>query len=224
MKKKPAARPAQGKTSKAAPKPPVKVGFVLECHRDGADHKVIDHVVGATKPELVRVYACTGSKRALFESCSKLVEVLFEVERCQRVFIVWDLKPCDPIFQDGGKPSCVKERDHLWARLREQDRNREKTVMLCITYELDNWLLADGAALTDVLRRKTHPIKDIGDHKKPEDNPDPKAFLIRLFKQHGRGDYDDVLHAVKIISKVQNLSKLERAPSFKRLRDRLQLP
>lgn len=224
MKKKPAASLAKGKATKEEPAPVVKVGFILECHRDGADHKVIDHVVGVTNPHLKRVYACAGSKRALFEQCDKLVEGLFEVDRCQRVFVVWDLLPCDTAFQAGGKPSCANERAHLWERLRKQDRNNRKTVMLCVTHELDNWLLADGAALTAVLSRPTHPIKPIPDQKDPENIPNPKAILKKLFKQHGRGDYEDVFHAVKIISEVQNLSKLERAPSFKRLREKLQLP
>ncbi len=197
----------------------MKVGFVLECFRDGADHKVIEHVVRAVRPDVGRVYMCSGSKRVLFESCSKLVEGLFVAERCDRVFVVWDLIPCDAGFQERGKPSCVKERQHLWHSLRPEDR--AKTVMLCIAQELDSWLLADGAALGAVLSRKTHPIKPIGDEKKPEAIRNPKANLKKLFKEHGRGEYDDVIHAVKILSEVKDLSKLERAPSFKRFRQKL---
>lgn len=209
---------------KTAAKSAPKVGFVVECHRDGADHKVISHVVEQTRSELRAHFVYTGSKKALFEDCPKIVETLFDVERCDRVFVVWDLMPCDEDFREADKPSCEKERGHLWARLRPQDRDNKKTVMLCITHELDNWLLADGAALTAVLSRPTHPIKPISDEKRPEDIPNPKALLKKHFKQHGRGEYEDVLHAAKIIAQVKNLTKLERAPSFKRLRAKLLIP
>lgn len=197
-----------------------RVGFVLECHRDGADHKVLKHVVPRLRGGTEALFRCCGSKRALFEECARWVEKLFEEERCERVFVVWDLVPCDDAFKLNGKPSRHKERTHLRRLLRPQDCGR--TEMICITHELEAWLLADGKALTATLQKPTHPIKPIGDEKCPEDNPNPKALLRQLFKRNGRGDYNDMVHALKIIENVQNLSKLERAPSFRRLREKLE--
>lgn len=217
--KKAAKRSAKKAEQEAAPRGK-KVGFVLECHRDGADHKVIEHVARTFRPDLQRVYMCAGNKGLLFERCSRIVEGLFEAERCDHVFVVWDLIPCDDEYRHAGKPSCVKERQHLLGTLRTEDQ--PKTVLLCITQELDSWLLADGAALAAVMSRPTHPLKAFADHKRPEDIANPKAILKQLFDEHTKYDYDDLYHAVKIIAAVQNLAKLDRAPSFKRLREKLQ--
>lgn len=110
----------------------MRIGFVLECHRDGADHKVMEHVVRALRGDLELLFQLCGSKRALFEDCGKQVEALFTVER----------------------------------------------------------------------------------------QPNPKKTLNKLFNEHRRRDYDDKVHALKIIEKA-SLSKLERAPSFARLKDKL---
>lgn len=196
----------------------MRVGFVLECCKDGADHKVLEHVVGKLHSDLKLCFRFCKSKRELFDDCGKFVEGLFTVERCDRVFVVWDLMPCDEAYKDDGKPSCVKERAFLLKALRREDRAR--TVLLCITHELEAWLLADGKALTSVLDNDNHPIKPIQDDRTPERHPNPKKVLNKLFKEHRRREYDDKVHALKIIKQV-NLSKLERAPSFARLKDKL---
>ncbi len=228
MKKK-ASQGAKGKQRKtsatdAATKPakPVKkVGFVVECCEDGADQKVIEHVIRAMNLELTPIFRFTRSKRFLFEDCGKLVESLFKIEGCSRVFVVWDLLPCNNEFHDKGKPSCVMERDYLRRSLPEDFRGREKTVMLCITHELENWLLADGAALTAVLSRDEHKARAIPDDKKPEKDKNPKGILKKLFDQVVHTKFIDTIHVPQIISKVKDLSKLDRAPSFKRLREQL---
>ncbi|HSN98720.1 MAG TPA: DUF4276 family protein [Candidatus Nanopelagicales bacterium] len=199
----------------------MRVGFVLECHRDGADHKVIEHLVRALRKDVDPRFACCGSKRVLFDECGKFVEGLFEAERCERVFVVWDLVPCDGAYLDEkGRPCRSRERAYLRQALRNKDRAR--TVMLCITHELEAWLLCDSGALEAVLARPTHPIERIGDMKRPEELPNPKKHLGGLFKKHRGRDYEDRVHALQIMQQVKNLSKLEKAPSFARLREKLE--
>lgn len=191
----------------------MKVGFVVECFRDGADHKVLQHLVAHLNPRIKTSFACAGSKRVIFEDCGRLVEGLFEAEGCERVFVVWDLVPSD--HHDQGKPSCVHERAHILAKLREIDRSR--TILLCVTNELEAWLLADGSAIKTVVERPSHPIGRIADIKKPEQDPNPKKTLNRIFHEHRgqRFDYMDAVHAIKIIEKA-SLRKLRVAPSFAR--------
>jgi hypothetical protein len=196
----------------------MKVGFVVECHRDGADHKVIEHLARKLLAGIQPHFRFCGNKRKLFEDCGKLVEGLFEVDRCESVFVIWDLIPCDDEFQSDGSPSCVKEREFLLKTLRPRDAAR--TVPLCITHELEAWLLADGSALKNLLERAEHPIKPIGDEKKPEEVSNPKKRLDNLFKQDGRRGYEDRVWALKIAERA-SLSKLARAPSFARFKSKL---
>lgn len=196
----------------------MRIGFVVECGPSGADHKVIEHLVSRLRQGIEVRFMCSGSKRKLFDDCSKIVEGLFETDRCDHVFIVWDLVPCDERFRIKGTPCQRKEREHLLGKLRPQDVAR--TVMLCIRHELEAWLLADGAALTEVLQNKNHPKKSIGDEKRPEDHLNPKAALRRLFNERRGWDYDDQIHPAKII-KNASLSKLDRVPSFARFSQKL---
>ncbi len=176
------------------------VGFVVECHRDGADHKVIDHLVRKLRPDIDPRFRFCGSKGKLFQDCGKMVEALFEVDRCESVFVIWDLYPCDEQFQTGGSPSCVKERGYVLKTLRPRDATR--TVLLCITHELEAWLLADGRALKDIIEKVEHPIKPIADERKAEEVLRPKFRLDGLFKQNGRRGYEDRVWALKIITKA----------------------
>jgi hypothetical protein len=201
----------------------MRVGFVLECHRDGADYKVLKHLVGVLRKDVEPHFVCCGSKRVLFEECGNQVSGLFDDDRCHQVFVVWDLIPCDGVFHHEGRPCRARERKHLVDALRKQDVDR--TVMLCVTHELEAWLLADGKALEAVLAKPTHPIERIADMKRPEELPNPKKHLNALFTKH-RGPYypyDDRVHALQILKQMRNLSRLERVPSFARLREKLTL-
>lgn len=197
----------------------MKVGFVLECHREGADHQVIRYLVDELRKDIVAHFRFAGSKRELFADCGGMVEKLFTADRCDRVFVIWDLIPCDDEYTHKGKPCRAKERDSLRKMLRREDV--ERTVMLCITHELEAWLLADGNAVKAELEKPTHPLKPIADEKRPEAIPNPKARLRALFNEHRRRDYDDKVHALRIIKRAKR-TKLANALSFVRFRDKLQ--
>lgn len=201
----------------------MKVGFLLECGPDGADYKVLQHVVRTAAPRLHARFVCSGSKRVLFDECNKLVTALFEDERCDRVFVVWDLAPCDAVFKDdSGVPCRAKERAHLMALLRPQDR--ERTIMLCIHHELEAWLLADGSAIQRALSKPTRPAARVGDDKDPERHVNPKEVLSRIFRNNRKSSgYEDVPWAARIIEQA-DLAKIERrSPSFARLKQTIEV-
>lgn len=195
-----------------------RVGVIVECGRDGADHKVLAHVIPRLRQEVVPEFAFLGSKRALLTDGPKLAAGLLAEGGCARVIVVWDLVPCD-LPDDKGKPCRRREREALREALEKEGVALDRVSMLCITHELEAWLLADGAALTAVLQRPTHPIKALKDDRKSEQHPNPKKILGGHFKQHRGKDYLDAHHAVKIVEAVTNLRKLESAPSFRRLRE-----
>jgi hypothetical protein len=200
----------------------MRVGFIVECGPAGADEKVLDYLVKALRTDVEPRFQTCGptGKREILADCHKQVEKLFDKDRCDRVFVVWDLMPCDAEHRHRGRPSCEKERDHIWAKLRDQDRKR--TVLLCITHELETWLLADGSALTKVIERRSHPMRPIPDERRPEKIENPKARLKEHFNSRP-GGYNDLVHARKIIEQA-SLAKLERVPSFARFRQKLQMP
>jgi Domain of unknown function (DUF4276) len=201
----------------------MRVGFLLECGPEGAELKVLRHLVPRLRPKLDLVFRSADNKGKLFRGCRDYVAGLFDDDRCERVFVVWDLIPSDGELQDGEGRACrKKEREHILATIREADRAR--TVLLCISQELEAWLLCDGSAIKEVLERPTHPIRAIPDVRRPESEANPKKVLNRHFKQHRGLDYVDMVHAVKIIEKVRNLRKLENAASFVRLKHKLEAP
>jgi Domain of unknown function (DUF4276) len=205
----------------------MRVGFVVECGPGGADEKVLRYLVGVLRKDIDPRFQTCGptGKREILDECRKQVSNLFDKDRCDRVFVVWDLMPCDPPFRDENDVPCRrKEREHLLGQLRPEDRAR--TVLLCITHELEAWLLADGSAIKAALNHgyDTHKIKrPIPDVARPEDLRNPKGALRGIFTRNQRPGYNDVVHAVKIVEQVTDLTKLERAaPSFRRLREKLE--
>ncbi len=201
------------------PPPPKKVGFVLECGEDGADHQVLRFVLPLLRGNVTPVFNFAVNKGVLFRECAKRVEGLLVNDRCDRVFVVWDLIP--PEVRDAqGRKSCVAETEDLRSRLRSQDR--QHTTLLCISQELEAWLLTDGTSIEDYLSRPSHPSPRIADEKRPERVPNPKKTLNGHFHA-ARGptfDYSDTDHAIELVKRA-SLKKYDRAQSFARLRAKL---
>lgn len=232
-RKKGVAKPAKGKGKatkksgkKAADPPPPppkrKVGFVVECNIDGAEHTVLAYLVKKLRDDIEPVFNFAVNKGNLFRELNARVEALFDVSLCERVFVIWDLMPSDAPFQEEGRPCRKREREHLRDSLRAKDKDR--TVLLCITHELEAWLIADGSALTATLTRlrPAHPADRITDVRRPEQERDPKDYLERAFRNAKRRDYQAWVHAHLIIKEVTDLGKITNAcPSFARFTDKL---
>lgn len=199
----------------------MNVGFLLECGPGGADSKVFEHLVRKLRPSIQPRFTCSVSKRILFNDCRDFVAKLFDAERCDHVFVVWDLAPCDEVFKDEKGVACLKrERDYLRNALRPEDRAR--TILLCIPHELEAWLLADGGALTAALENKNHPKKSIPDDKDPERHLNPKAVLTKIFQNNKKArGYEDYIWAARIIQHVDPVKVARRAPSFARFNEKL---
>lgn len=204
----------------------MKVGFVLECTRDGADVKVISHVLKRLKTEQdVAIDPCfrtMGNKRFLFEKCAATVEGLFDDERCDRVFVVWDLHPCNAEFQQNGTPCHVLERDSLRDQLRLKDQPR--TSFVCIRRMLETWLIADAGAVTGaveaLMSNHKDKVKRFSKVSRPETERDPKARLMDYFDQNTHRDYVEAVHALRIAENA-DLEKWRKVRSFDRLWTRL---
>jgi hypothetical protein len=201
----------------------VRVGFVVECGRDGADHKVFRLLAEHLRPGLAHEFRFMDNKRKLFDQGDAVVDLLLTSTKCDHVFLIWDLMPCDAEFQLK-KPWCVQERSFLIDKLASRGVDLGRVTLLCITHELEAWLLVSGTALEELLKRQTHSIEPISHEKHPERHPNPKKTLTQLFNKHRGVDYQDMVHAHQIAEKILERgheSKMERAPSYKRFKDRL---
>ena len=69
----------------------MKVGFLVECGPKGADEQVLRFLVNTLRSDIDPRFATCGSKRVILQECGDYVESLFTVERCEKVFVVWDL-------------------------------------------------------------------------------------------------------------------------------------
>jgi len=202
----------------AKEKPAVKhVGFVLECQRGGPEVQVLTHLVPRIRRDVEPLFECLGRKRYLLPQGAKAASQLL-ADGCAHVFIVWDHAP--PL--DKAKPSCVDECAAVHTVVSQEGLDRKRVTLVCISYEMEAWLLADERALTELLVSKNHP-KRIAPIRYPDRDDNPKGTLRDLVKQHlgKERDYRDVSNAVQIISKVEDLTRVERVQSFKRFKDRL---
>jgi len=200
--------------------PAKRIGFVVESPLDGADHKILNFVAKVQRPDIEPVFRFNKNKGELFRMCRDQVSGLIQIEKCESVFVVWDLWPCDEHLQKKGKASCVNEVNYVKDLL--DASVRAKAILLCITYEMDAWLLPDGAAVQKALSTKAHSASRISDDKNPEHHVDPKVILDRHFKNNGKpSGYQQVAWGPKIMSHA-NFQKIERrCPSFARLLDKL---
>ena len=73
------------------------VGFIVECGPNGADEQVLKHLVKKLRPDIVPRFSTCGvrGKGEILAKCGTMVTKLFDDEHCAKVFVVWDLMPCN---------------------------------------------------------------------------------------------------------------------------------
>ncbi|MCB1228140.1 MAG: DUF4276 family protein [Verrucomicrobiales bacterium] len=199
-----------------------KLGLVLECCREGADERVLRCLVRRLSPDTQVVVRAMNDKGSLFREGIQAAEALVTIEKCDRVFVVWDLHPewedeLDPKRAIKCKDECEELRKQL-AKVEQED----SIDLICIIKALETWVLADERALSEYFSTPSHPAS-IPRIRKPQNDQDPKGHLMRLFTQFkGRNArYTDRLDAVRIIQKAPSTNRLSKVPSFKRLLEKL---
>lgn len=192
----------------------MKLGLVLECGIDGPDALVLTCFARRLQPEIEVETAGMGSKEALFAGGIEAAENLIGSSGCDLALIVWDLKP---YWEDADEKNCKSEADLLRSKLEGvDDAVRSKIRLLCITWELETWLIAEPAAVVDYLSTTTR--KAVFSCKKPLAKNDAKATLDKACKA-ARGNsrrYEDYREAIRIARHITSTSKLRGVPSFAR--------
>ncbi|MBE0620382.1 MAG: DUF4276 family protein [Burkholderiales bacterium] len=138
---------------------------------------------------------------------------------CSCVIILWDLRPAWP---DGRKPCRYAERQALLTGLTEAGVPLHAPVYLvCIEQELESWLLGNNQAIAALLSTKTHPYR-VSRIKKPDAVVQPKAALIKHFKNARGWRYDDKVDAIRVLRAADvDLGQLRRSTSFSRFENKV---
>lgn len=199
----------------------MKVGFIVECGPDGAETKVIPHIVRMINPAIVAEVVPLSTKPNLKEQCGRYVRELLE-SGCEKVLIVWDLLPDWGEYEGRG---CLHvDRQEIFTSLRDAGLpdNDGRVHLICIHVMLEAWLLADERALSGYLSTDARHIP-VPRRKGPEGCKDPKAALNSMIKSLPCriSRYTDFTDAIKIAKELPDLRRLERLDSFRRFQDRL---
>jgi hypothetical protein len=195
-----------------------KLGLILECDSGGPDQTVLQCFVRRLSPDTLVVAKPQGSKRAVYLNAADVARQLVEVDECDLVLIVWDQKP---LWKDAEKEivakNCSDERDLMLDCLKGLPKKVMSQVrLLCISAELETWLMADAAVIREYLSTGPHKCKWKGTSYDP--NGDAKSELISLsIRQRGPGRrYSDFFEAIRIARLIKSTRNLRTIPSFKR--------
>jgi len=183
--------------------------MIFECGPDGPDKKVCSHFAKMLWPEAEIKGVTLSDKKKLLAECGKETALL--LKDCQRVIIIWDLHPA---WREA-KPCLHEDREAIFQSLRDAKVKSPNVHLVCIIEELESWLVADGHAISSVLSTPAHPVR-ISHETRPDKVQNPKARLRRLFKQNGKGDYVDFLHAMKIAKEITEVTRVRRSETFRR--------
>ena len=195
-----------------------KIGMIFECGPEGADLKVCTHLVTRLSPGVVVVPATLTNKKIMIADCGVIAAGLLDTDGCVHVLIVWDLFPP---WRDQ-KPCRHKDRQNIFASLDAAGVPRDQVSLVCITEELEAWLLADEEALRIFLSTETYQAKGVPQIKKPERERNPKKRLDQIFRANRRGRYSDLEHALYIARAWPNLNRLrKRCETFRRFEQKL---
>ena len=199
----------------------MKLGLVVEGFADGA----VCAIAARRLISGVNVHEPTVmiNRPKLLSGCGSAAAALLEFGKCHKVLIVWDLHPnwADKKF----KPCRHTDKQRALASIKSAGLDADpRVVLVCISRELETWLIADTAALTTVLAKYNSPdrIENINLPGKPERHPDPKGWLEDKFAQNARGTkYLDRDHGPALMSAVRDLKALKGIESFKRFAERV---
>ncbi|MDD5033895.1 MAG: DUF4276 family protein [Methylococcaceae bacterium] len=196
----------------------MKVGFIFECGPQGADKQVCEYLAAQIKLGVTPVSRTLDNKTNLLKDAGKVAAALL-AEGCERVLIVWDLRPAWP--DKKYKPCRKAERDTILASIGNAGIARSPVFLVCIEQELESWLLADEAKISAYLSTDAHAYsaKRV---RNPDQVPNPKSMMMSHFKAARGWRYEDRTHAVKVLqSGAMDLKKLRRSPTFARFENKL---
>jgi Domain of unknown function (DUF4276) len=194
------------------------IGLILECGPQGADKFVCEYLAAQLRPGVALVSRTMDDKPNLLAQAAMVAAALL-ADGCERVLIVWDLRPAWP--DTTNKPCRAVERQMLLNSLNKAGLQDRPVFLVCIEQELEGWLLADEAKLAGYLSTATHPYS-VARVRKPDRVGNPKSVVMNHFKKARGWRYEDRVHAIKVLRHdVPNWSRLRQSESFARFEAKL---
>lgn len=198
--------------------------MVFECGPEGADGKVYRFLAQQLRSDLEIVPFFLDVKPRLTQESGSVTKQLMEIDGCERVMIIWDLRPAWPDERKKKRSLCpVEDCKRIWLSLKDKltPQQLQCVCLLCVVQELETLLLVDHQALSQYLSKITKHPCNIRQIPFPERQPDPKGVLNRKFKESRfYRKYEDVIDAEKII-KLADINKLRRSPTFQKFEKRI---
>lgn len=195
-----------------------KVGFIFECGPLGADKQVCEYLAKQIRPEITLVSRTLDDKTNLLRDAGSVASALFE-DGCERVLIVWDLRPAWPDTKE--KPCRKTERDAILKTVAQAGIADRPVFLVCVEQELESWLLADERKIAAFLSTPAHPVA-VKRVRIPDRVPNPKSVMINHFRQSRGRLYEDRIHAIKVLKAADtNFRRLRRSLSFARFEEKL---
>ncbi len=197
-----------------------KVGFIFECGLKGADVLVCEYLASQIRADITPVSRTLDNKENLLRDAGRVAAALF-ADGCERVLIVWDLRPAWPDRKH--KPCRRVERVAILDAITKAGVADRPVFLVCVEQELESWLLADEAKIAAYLSSDAHPYP-VKRTKNPDREQNPKSVMMNHFKTARGWRYEDRTHAIKVMQAADtDLRKLRRSPSFARFEDKLQI-
>jgi len=194
------------------------IGFIFECGPQGADKQVVEYLASKLRPGSKIVSSTMDNKPNLLGNAATVAAALL-ADGCERVLIVWDLRPAWP--DKDNKPCRAEERRGLLEALANAGLKGRPVHLICVEQELESWLLADETKLEMFLSTDTRPYS-IGRVRRPDQVPNPKAAVMNHFRAARGWRYEDRVHAGKVVRQGEpDWARLRRSPSFARFEAKL---
>jgi hypothetical protein len=192
----------------------MKIGFIFECGPKGVDVPICKYLVNKLDPTINFTSITLGNKKNLIEDCGKITKLLLESDRCEKVIILWDLYP----NHKEEKPCRRQDREEILARLQAEDVDLSRISLVCISGEIETWLIADHRAIKDTIANLIHPYKvgKIAKFGNPDEDKNPKKLLRKIFKNAKLGTYNELQHPLQIVKNIKDFSKIKNSESFRR--------
>ena len=200
----------------------MKIGFIVECGRDGAESDVVPYLARRIRKGIETRVVTLDKKPILKAGCGKAARKLLN-QGYERIFIIWDLLPDWGEYE--GKGCLHDDRRDINESLEAEGLSIQdaKIHLVCIHKMLEAWIIADERAISAFLSTDAHKVS-VKHKKHTESIKDPKSALSTIFKTATckLSRYEDRIHAIKIAEKMPNLKRLERVPSFRRFKEKME--
>jgi len=197
----------------------MNLGLVLECDTGGPDELVLTCLARRLRPSTSIVAVALGSKATVFTKGVEAAVKLAETDMCDLVLIVWDLKP---LWLQVAAKDCLDEVAEMRKQLQPVSSDtRKKIRLICLTYELETWLIAEDRAVSAYLSKDAHKV-NFKAPKDPASITDAKAFLNTTItkargKQHRYVDYKEAIRLVKLWPDTNRVSEIDSFQRFSKL-------